>query len=181
MRGYHGQAQHRLARKIGMDPVGSVKDLRIGWRLGNECVHDRRCLFQVARPGIQLDELHTCLDLDLLLFYVGESLGEVLASVDVVAGALFCHAKKRLNFPQPGLKLQRTPKRRKRSSVVALKNQQDAQISKRIDILWVERHDCAKFRYCQVRSVLLKKLLCLASVQVNFLLILPSILSKTPE
>ena len=96
---HHGQAQHGLRSQIGMNAVGSVEDLRIRRRQCAEYVRNACRLVQIACPGIQLDEFHARLNLDLLLFYIGEGFRQVCAGIAVVAGALFCHAEKRLNFP----------------------------------------------------------------------------------
>src|SRR5579859_1013979 len=96
---HHGKAEHRLRSKIGMNSIRRVENLRIGWIQAAESIDESRGLVQIPRPGIQLDELHAGVDLDLLLFYPGKSLCQVGTRIDVVACALLGHAKKRLNFP----------------------------------------------------------------------------------
>src|SRR5258708_6121869 len=61
------QTKHGLACEVGMDPVGSVEHLYIGWIQVEKSADDCCCLAHIASSRVDLNQLHTSFYLNFLI------------------------------------------------------------------------------------------------------------------
>src|SRR5271169_7212074 len=108
------QAEHCLVGEVRIDSVGAVEDSLIRRFHPPKNADDRRGFIQVARLGIDVDQLHAGFNASLLFLHFWKCFLQIAARLLEVARPLFGDAQKSLYLPQRRPKFQRGAELRNR-------------------------------------------------------------------
>ena len=105
---------------------------------------------------MELDQFQTSLDPNLLVVQIRECALQILPRLFRISGPLLRNSQQRLDSPQIGLQLQRGAHVRYRLGVIALKEQQHAEVCLRIEVFRIERNDFSQHRNGELWLLFLK-------------------------
>src|SRR5208282_6454866 len=120
----------------------------------SKLTHDGRGFIQIARRGVDLNQLHPSLDPNLLFLHVWKRFFQIPTSAADVSSAFLSDAQKRLRLPQGWPQFQRSAELWNCIRIIPLKEQQSAQVAASIHVIRIEGNDSSKLWYRQIGSVL---------------------------